>query len=100
MTLGFLADESFDLAIADPPYSTEESELLYSMPPPRWGVWTAEAVRVLRPGGHLAIYLDKQSARPAGTRLVYRIALWTRTWHTLRAVQIFEKLTPDESAAW
>jgi hypothetical protein len=96
--LGFLSDESFDVAIADPPYSVEESELLYSMPPPRWGVWTAEAVRVLKTGGHLVVYLDKQSARPAGTKLVYRIALWTRTWHTLRAVQIFQKLSLDELA--
>lgn len=90
--LHFIPDESYDLVLCDPPYSAEEAEVLYSMPPPRWSVWTAEAVRVCRSGGHVAVYLDKQPARPEGTKLVHRIVVLTRTWHRPRVCFVFEKL--------
>jgi len=68
--LHWIADESCELVLLDPPYSKEEAEWLYGTPPLRWSVWTAEAVRVCKTGGYVAIYLDKQPPRPAGTKLV------------------------------
>ena len=82
----FLADESYDMVVLDPPYSAEEAEEFYWTPPPRWGIYTREAVRVCRVGGHVAVYLDRQPARSVGTRLVHRIVVLTRTWHTPRVL--------------
>jgi hypothetical protein len=90
--LHFIADETYDLVVLDPPYSAEESELLYATPPPRWGDYTREAVRVTKVGGHVAVYLDKQPARPVRTKLVRRIVVLTRTWHAPRVCFVFEKL--------
>jgi hypothetical protein len=90
--LSWIEDESYDLVVLDPPYSADESIELYGTPPPRWGVYTAEAVRVCKVGGLVAVYLDKQPARPEGTRLVRRIVVLTRTWHRPRVCFVFEKL--------
>jgi hypothetical protein len=93
--LHWIEDESYDLVVLDPPYSAEESEELYATPPPRWGDYTREAVRVCRTGGNIAVYLDRQPARPEGTKLVRRIVVLTRTWHTPRVCFVFEKLAPE-----
>ena len=91
MTCHFLADESYDMVVLDPPYSAEEAEDVRDTPP-RWGIYTREAVRVCRVGGHVAVYLDRQPARPVGTKLVHRIVVLTRTWHTPRVCFVFERL--------
>ena len=83
------------MVILDPPYSADESAELYGTPPPRWGRYTREAVRVCTVGGHVAVYLDKQPARPEGTRLVRRIVVLTRTWHRPRVCFVFERLGVD-----
>lgn len=93
--LHFIADAAYDLTIVDPPYSDEEAELLYSTPPLKWKRYTAEAVRVTRPGGVIALYHVKQPPRPAGTRLIYRIVILTRTWHAPRVCFLFEKLATN-----
>ena len=91
--LHFIDDDSYDLVILDPPYSDEEAETLYAIDTPlRWGVFVGEAVRVCKPGGHLAVYHVKQPPRPEGTRLVHRVVVLTRTWHAARICFIFEKL--------
>jgi hypothetical protein len=54
-------DESFDLILADPPYSPVDSKL-YGCPPFRTMGFLREAQRVLRPGGYLGflhIYLPQ-----------------------------------------
>jgi hypothetical protein len=97
--LHFIEDDTYDLVVLDPPYSAEESEVLYATPPPRWSTYTREAVRVCRTGGHVAVYMDKQPPRPEGTKLVRRIVVLTRTWHKARVCFIFEKLgAPDQLA--
>jgi hypothetical protein len=90
--LHWIEDGSYDPVILDGPNSADESAELYGTPPPRWGAYTAEAVRVCRVGGLVAVYLDKQPARPEGTRLVRRIVVLTRTWHRPRVCFVFEKL--------
>ena len=90
--LHWIADETYDLVILDPPYSADESAELYGTPPPRWSAYTSEAVRVCKVLRHVAVYLDMQPARPAGTRLVRRIVVLTRTWHRPRVCFVFKKL--------
>jgi hypothetical protein len=90
--LHWISDDTYDLTILDPPYSDEEAAWLYSTPPLKWGVFVAEAVRVTKVGGHVAVYHVKQPPRPPETRLVRRIVVLTRTWHAPRVCFVFEKL--------
>ena len=48
-------DDCFDGAMADPPYTQEFARDLYDCEYPRWSEWTKEMVRVVRPGGRIAI---------------------------------------------
>ena len=89
--LHWIADETYDLVILDPPYSDEEAEWLYGTPKLRPGVYKREAVRVCRTGGHVAVYHRQQPARLPGTRLVRRIVILTRTGHAPRVCFVFEK---------
>lgn len=50
-----LPDNSFVAGMADPPYTPEFAERLYNTEYPRWGEWTKELVRLVRPGGRIAI---------------------------------------------
>ena len=97
--LHWIEDESYDLVILDPPYSDDEAAWLYSTPPLRPGRFTAEAVRVCRIGGHVAVYHRQQPRRPDGCKLVHRIVVLTRTGHAPRVCFIFEKLPALEMAA-
>lgn len=90
--LHWIADGSYDLVILDPPYSNDEAALLYSTPPLRPGTFIAEAVRVTRTGGHVALYHRLQPKRPDGTKLVHRIVVLTRANHAPRVCLVFEKL--------
>lgn len=92
-TLG-IADESYDLVVLDPPYSNDEAELLYGTPKLRPKLYVAEAVRVTKTGGHVAVYGKRQPPRPPGTRLVRRIVVLTRCQHAPRVCFVFEKLAP------
>jgi hypothetical protein len=95
--LSMIADASYDAVILDPPYSNDEAEFIYSIDTPlKRSVYTAEAVRVTKPGGYVVCYHVRQQPRPAGTRLVRRVAVLTRTEHSARVVMIFQK---DEAAA-
>lgn len=93
--LHWIADGTYDLVILDPPYSDDEAEQLYSTPPLRPAKFIAEAVRVCRPGGHVAIYHVRQPARPTGTRLTHRIVVLTRSGHQARICFVFQKDDPD-----
>lgn len=94
--LSFIPDDSYDLTLLDPPYSTAESEWLYGTPPLRRSVYTSEAVRVTKPGGLVAVYQVKQPARPKGTTLARRIVVLTRTGHAPRVCFVYRKLSAEE----
>jgi hypothetical protein len=96
--MDWIADNTYDLVVLDPPYSDRESEELYGTPKLKPGKFTAEAVRVCRVGGHVAVYHVTQPRRPKGTRLVHRIVVLTRTGHKPRVCFIFEKLETEGSA--
>jgi hypothetical protein len=89
--LHWIADDTYDLVILDPPYDDEQAEMLYGTPRLRYGEYTREAVRVCKPGGHVAVYHWVMKPRPAGTRLVRRIVVLTRIHHRPRVCMIFEK---------
>jgi hypothetical protein len=50
-----LPDNSFDGGMADPPYTPEFAKNLYNTEYPKWDKWTRELVRLVRPGGRIAI---------------------------------------------
>lgn len=50
-----IANNTFDGGMADPPYTPEFAERLYNTPYPSWKKWTKELVRVVKPGGRIAI---------------------------------------------
>lgn len=93
----WISDESYDLVIVDSPYSDKESEEMYGTPPLRPGKFIAEAVRVCRTGGHVAIYHRIQPKRPKGTKLVRRIVVLHRAGHAPRVCFVFEKLGAQAS---
>ena len=84
-------DESFDCVILDPPYSDEEAAELYASPPLRRAEYTREAVRVLREGGWLVIYTDREPARPPRCNHAMRIMVVLRPNHRPRICGIFQK---------
>ena len=87
-------DESFDCVILDPPYSDEEAMELYETPKLRPGVYTREAVRVLKEGGWLVVYTDREPVRPPRTNHTMRIVVVLRPGHRTRTVGIFQKRKP------
>jgi SAM-dependent methyltransferase len=87
-------DESFDCVILDPPYSDAEALELYETPPLRPGVYTREAVRVLREGGWLCIYTDREPRRPPRCNHAMRIMVVLRPGHSPRVCGVFQKRKP------
>jgi hypothetical protein len=49
-------DESFDVVLADPPYSGQLARRIYDTRIPRYKKWSSEATRVLRAGGLFIVY--------------------------------------------
>jgi SAM-dependent methyltransferase len=88
------ADGSFDCVILDPPYSDEEAQDLYGTPKLRPSVYTREAVRVLREGGWLVVYGDREPARPPRCNHTLRIVVVLRPHHRPRIAGVFQKRRP------
>lgn len=84
-------DESFDLVILDPPYSDVEAFEIYGTPRLRPGEYTREAVRVLRPGGWLCVYTDREPTRPPRCNHTLRIVVVLRPRHSPRICGVFQK---------
>lgn len=88
-------DESFDCVILDPPYSDEEAQELYAvnrkLEP---AVYMREAVRVLREGGWLCVYTDREPARPPRCNHAMRIMVVLRPHHRPRICGVFQKRKP------
>lgn len=96
--LHWIDDDTYDLVLLDPPYSDDESYELYATGPLRYGKFVREAVRVCKPGGHVAIYHKVMKPRPDGCRLVRRVVVLTRVQHAARICMVFEKMTAEEAA--
>lgn len=89
-----IEDETYDCVILDPPYSDEEARELYETPPLRPAVYTKEAVRVLRQGGWLCVYTDREPRRPPRCNHTMRIIVVLRPGHRSRTCLVFQKRKP------
>ena len=83
----------FDIVLADPPYSDEESKELYGTPKLNYKRWTAECDKVLRDGGLLIVYhkFIVPNPNPEKYEVVKRVFIGNRTWHLPRVAIFFKK---------
>ena len=90
--------ETFDIILADPPYSDEETDSLYGKHLPRlnYSKWTKECDKFLRRGGLFIIYHKALVPNPDPEKysVVKRVAILNRVWHVGRIATFFQKATP------
>jgi hypothetical protein len=88
-----LNNRKFNLIIADPPYSTEESRDIYGTPPLKYKTWTAECDKVLEDGGLLMVYHKYVMPNPNPEKyvVVKRVFIGSRTMHLPRVCIVFQK---------
>ena len=89
---GYFEPGSFDLILADPPYS-EEDALHYGKPMVNRNKVLSECLKILKQGGHL-VWLDQALPmfRKTEWRLWGAIGVVRSTNHRVRMVFIFEKV--------
>jgi len=89
-------DQKFDIILADPPYSDQECEALYSSEFPKlnYKKWTAEADKLLNDGGFLIVYHKYIMPNPAPQkyRVAKRVFIGHRTYHVPRVAIYFQKV--------
>jgi len=73
-----LPDNYFDGGMADPPYTKEFAETLYNVEYPAWNLWTKELVRIVRPGGRIAVMHNYIVPRMAGCQMEEIIVILLR----------------------
>ena len=85
----------FDVILADPPYSDEETDKLYGkhLPKLNYSVWTKECDKFLRPGGLFIVYhkFVVPNPDPEKYEVVKRVFIGNRTWHLPRVAIYFRK---------
>lgn len=93
--LHWIADETYDFVILDPPYSDEEARTLYGTTKKlRPAQYTREAVRVCKPGGWVVVYTDREPNRPPRCNHTMRIVVVLRPSHRPRIAGVFQKRKP------
>jgi len=89
------AKNQFDVILADPPYSDEETDKLYGKHLPRlkYSVWTKECDKFLRDGGLFIIYHKflVPNPNPEKYEIIKRVAVFNRIWHLPRVAIVFRK---------
>ena len=85
--------ESFDVILADPPYSEEESKKLYGTGKLNYMKWTRQCDLLLKEGGLLIIYHKYVMPNPAPGKykVVKRVFIGNRTYHVPRVAIYFQK---------
>jgi hypothetical protein len=86
-------NNKFDIILADPPYSTEESQKLYSTGKLNYSVWTKECDKLLKPGGLLIIYHKYVMPNPDPNKykVIKRVFIGSRVYHLPRVAIYFIK---------
>lgn len=84
---------TFDVILADPPYSTEEAKEIYGTPKLNYKKWTAECEKLLNSGGLLIVYHKyvMPNPNPNKFQVVKRVFIGNRAYHLPRAVIYFKK---------
>ena len=86
-------NDGFDIIIADPPYSNEESKELYGAPKLIYKKWTKEATNYLRPGGLFIVYHKyiMPNPDPELYEVVKRVFIGNRIYHLPRVAIYFQR---------
>lgn len=82
---------TFDIILADPPYSDEEAKELYGTPKLNYKRWTNECSKLLNKKGLLIIYHKYivPNPNPDKYKVVKRVFIGNRTWHLPRVAIYF-----------
>jgi len=90
--------KKFNVIIADPPYSDEESKELYGTGPLNYSVWTLECDKLLAVNGLLIVYHKyiMPNPDPSIYRVVKRVFIGSRTYHVPRVAIYFRKIADKE----
>ncbi len=90
-----ITKKKFDVILADPPYSTEESKELYGTKPLKYKTWTSECDKILKEGGLLIVYHKYVMPNPDPEKyeVVKRVFIGNRTYHLPRIAIYFRKKT-------
>lgn len=94
-----LFKEKFDVILADPPYSNEESRELYNTGKLNYKRWTAECEKILKKGGLLIVYHKYIMPNPDPNKFVVekRVFIGNRTYHLPRAAIYFRKKKENQT---
>ena len=84
---------SFDVILADPPYSNVESKELYGTGDLNYSVWTKQCDLLLKEGGLLIVYHKyiMPNPNPQKYEIVKRVFVGSRTYHIPRVAIYFKK---------
>lgn len=90
-------DKKFDIILADPPYSNEEAETIYSTGKLSYKKWAGEATKVLNEGGLLIVYhkLIMPNPDPELYIVKKRVFIGNRVNHAPRVAIYFQKKITD-----
>jgi 16S rRNA G966 N2-methylase RsmD len=90
----YFLPESFNVILADPPYSNAEAKELYGTPPLNYKKWTEECNKLLMPGGLLIIYHKflMPNPNPKQFTVIKRVFVGTRSYHLARIAIFFKKI--------
>lgn len=88
-----LFDNEFDVILADPPYSDEESKELYGTGKLNYKKWTKECDKILKKGGLLIVYHKyvMPNPNPDKYEVIKRVFIGNRTYHLPRVAIYFRK---------
>ena len=86
--------DKFDVILADPPYSDDESKELYGTPKLNYKKWTAECDKLLKPKGLLIVYHKYVMPNPNPDKYAVekRVFIGSRTYHLPRVAIYFRKI--------
>lgn len=91
--LSGIVHDKFDVILADPPYSDEESKELYGTPKLNYKKWSVECDKLLVPGGLLIVYHKYVMPNPNPERyeVIKRVFIGNRVYHLPRVAIYFRK---------